>query len=134
MPTTPMHPKAVALHGYLSNWRCRQGYGGMTTLTGFVDAPTIAIQFAKDPAFSALDLLSLVGKPDMVIIEQALSALYPFPAQILPVEAMLVKDAIVAALTERGQKRRADVAAYAGLAIFVFVVVVVLTASARRAG
>ena len=129
MRTDALHPKAAALTEYLARWRQSRSYSPFAICIGPQDVPAIAAEYLEDPEFKALNLLNFFGDPEIALIEQALTVLYPFPAALLPMEAAVVKQAVIVAFSEHGKRRRTDLLVLGGLSAALIGVAV----AARRA-
>jgi hypothetical protein len=129
METDALHPKAAALSDYLARWQRSRWHGSFTISVGPRDVDAIAAEFLEDPRFSALNLLTFFGDPEIALIEQALAALYPFPPALLPIEAAILKQAVMVALSEHGKRRRTDLLVLGGVGA----AVVAIAVAARRA-
>ncbi len=101
--------KAQALAALLNSWRTN-GYGlGSYHQARSSGQPTnLAALLRSDSSFQQMDLCDLLGRPEVQIIEAALSMLMP---PVYAAEVDLLKEALVALCNERGGQRQAKLTA-----------------------
>lgn len=98
--------KAQALAGLLNGWRTN-GYslGSYHQARSSRQATPLAALLRDDSSFQQMDLCDLLGRPEVQVIDTALSMLLP---PVFAAESELLKEALLILCNEQGGRRQAN--------------------------
>lgn len=111
--------KAQALAALLNSWRTNgYGLGSYHQARSSGQAAHLASLLRNDSSFQQMDLCDLLGRPEVQIIEGALSLLLP---PVYAAESELLKEALLVLCHEQGGRRQAKLTV-AGLGLAAVVI------------
>ena len=98
--------KAQALAGLLNGWRTNgHSLGSYHQARSSRQATNVAALLRNDSTFQQLDLCDLLGRPEVEVIDTALSMLLP---PVYAAESELLKEALLVLCNEQGGRRKAN--------------------------
>jgi hypothetical protein len=111
--------KAQALAALLNSWRTNgYGLGSYHQARSSGRAIDVAALLRNDSSFTQMELCDLLGRPEVQLIDTALSMLLP---PVYAAEAELLKEALLVLCREQGGPRQAKLTA-AGLGLGVVLI------------
>jgi len=110
---------AQTLAGLLNGWRTN-GYslGSYHQARSSRQAANVAALLRNDSTFQQLDICDLLGRPEVLVIDTALSMLLP---PVYAAESELLKEALLVLCDEQGGRRKANLTV-AGLGLAAVVI------------